>query len=193
MHIQGSDLMKSEMPLIPMGAITGRPDRRQIHSFLSSFKEAGFTQYMIYPRSGCELEYLSEEWFNTCEIIISECQALGFDSVWLYDEFNWPSGQCGGRIMKEDPDHALKYFQVFEKNGEYSFGISSNPKAPDVLNPGAMKKFTRTMRNVSDTFSVLSSKDFLPMNQPFPTLVLPQAMKKSDFLITRDWKKIMQL
>jgi Ser-tRNA(Ala) deacylase AlaX len=96
---------------------------------------------MIYPRSGCELEYLSEEWFNTCEIIISECQALGFDSVWLYDEFNWPSGQCGGRIMKEDPDHALKYFQVFEKNGEYSFGISSNPKAPDVLNPGAMKKF----------------------------------------------------
>lgn len=124
-----------------MGAITGRPDRRQIHSFLSSFKEAGFTQYMIYPRSGCELEYLSEEWFNTCEIIISECQALGFDSVWLYDEFNWPSGQCGGRIMKEDPDHALKYFQVFEKNGEYSFGISSNPKAPDVLNPGAMKKF----------------------------------------------------
>lgn len=124
-----------------MGAITGRPDREMIRRFLGSFREAGFTQYLLYPRSGCELEYLSEEWFATCGNILEECAAQGFTSVWLYDEFNWPSGQCGGRIMKEDPDHALHFMQVFERAGEYSFAVSTNPKVPDVLNMEAIEKF----------------------------------------------------
>ena len=137
----GSGNPAGENPLIPMGALTGRPDRKTIRSFLSAFRAVGFSQYMIYPRSGCELEYLSEEWFDTCAVILEECEKLGFTSVWLYDEFNWPSGQCGGRLMKENPDHALKFLSVCEKNGEYTFGIGSNPAAPDVLDPEAMRKF----------------------------------------------------
>ena len=131
----------SENPLIPMGALTGRPDQKAIHDFLSAFKEVGFSQYLIYPRSGCELEYLSEDWFATCETFLKECSSLGYSSVWLYDEFNFPSGQCGGRIMKENPDHALHFLQVFEKDGTFSYGITTNPNAPDVLNPEAMQKF----------------------------------------------------
>ena len=130
-----------ENPLIPMGALTGRPDRKRIHAFLKAFREAGFSQYLIYPRSGCELEYLSDEWFRTCGDILEECRELGFSSVWLYDEFNWPSGQCGGRIMKENPEHALKFLRVSEKEGVYSFRVLSNPKAPNVLDPEAVKKF----------------------------------------------------
>ena len=130
-----------ENPLIPMGALTGCPDQKEIHDFLSAFKEVGFSQYLIYPRSGCELEYLSDDWFATCETFLEECKNLGYSSVWLYDEFNFPSGQCGGRIMKENPDHALHFLQVFEKDGTFSYGITTNPNAPDVLNPEAMQKF----------------------------------------------------
>ena len=131
----------NENPLIPMGALTGRPNRETIHAFLHAFREVGFSQYLIYPRSGCELEYLSDEWFDTCATFLEECENLGYTSVWLYDEFNFPSGQCGGRIMKENPDHALHFLQVFEKDGVFSYGITSNPNAPDVLNPEAMRKF----------------------------------------------------
>ena len=131
----------NENPLIPMGALTGRPNRETIHAFLRAFREVGFSQYLIYPRSGCELEYLSDEWFDTCATFLEECENLGYTSVWLYDEFNFPSGQCGGRIMKENPDHALHFLQVFEKDGAFSYGITSNPNAPDVLNPEAMRKF----------------------------------------------------
>ena len=52
-------------PLITMSAIVGRPDRNDIYSYLSSLKENGIEQALIYPRSGCEIPYLSEEWFLT--------------------------------------------------------------------------------------------------------------------------------
>ncbi len=58
----------NENPLLPMGAITGKPDRKIILETLTALKEVGITQYLLYPRSGCELEYLSEEWFDTCRI-----------------------------------------------------------------------------------------------------------------------------
>ena len=133
-----------ENPLVPMGALTGKPDRKMISETLTALKEAGITQYLIYPRSGCELEYLGKEWFETCRIFFEEGERLGFRSFWLYDEFNWPSGQCGGKIMKENPDYALHYLQVLEHDGEFTIREGSNPDRPDVLNPEAMRSFLRS-------------------------------------------------
>ena len=42
----------AENPIVPMGAIVGKPDAKTIRSALKGLKEAGITQYMIYPRSG---------------------------------------------------------------------------------------------------------------------------------------------
>lgn len=133
-----------ECPLVPMGALTGKPGRRMISETLSALKDVGITQYLIYPRSGCELEYLGKEWFDTCRIFFEEGERLGFTSMWLYDEFNWPSGQCGGKIMKENPDYALAYIQVLEKNGEFSIRKGANPNRPNVLNPEAVQSFLRS-------------------------------------------------
>ena len=84
-------------PLITMSAVTGKPSRQQIYEYMQSLKDADITQIMLYPRSGCEIEYLSEEWFNTVGIFIDA--ALELDMyIWLYDDFNWPSGDAGGRV-----------------------------------------------------------------------------------------------
>ena len=90
---------QGECPLVPMGAVTGKPSRELIRETLAAFREAGFTQYLIYPRSGCELEYMSREWFDTCRCFLEEGKKLSFTSFWLYDEFNWPSGGCNGAVM----------------------------------------------------------------------------------------------
>lgn len=135
---------EKENPLIPMGALTGKPDRNMISETLTAFKEVGITQYLLYPRSGCELEYLSEEWFDTCRIFLEEGKRLNFTSFWLYDEFNWPSGQCGGKIMRENPEYALHYLQVLEQNGTWTIREGKNPARPDVLNPEAMRAFVRS-------------------------------------------------
>ena len=149
--------MEREMPLIPMGAITGRPDLEKIRSFLGAFRKAGFTQFMLYPRTGCEVEYLSEEWFDLCSMIIESCREMGFSSLWLYDEFNWPSGQCGGKIMAENPGHALKYLCVSQNEQEYTFEVRTNPLRPDVLEPEAVKKF---INYTHEQYALRFGKDF---------------------------------
>ena len=80
-------------PLIPMGAITGRPDENTVRETLEAYKSVGIDQYLIYPRSGLETEYMSEEWLQLCEWFCRQEQRLGM-KIWLYDEYNWPRGSC---------------------------------------------------------------------------------------------------
>lgn len=132
----------SECPLIPMGAITGRPDRAFIEHKLSQYRRQGITQFLIYPRSGCELEYMSEEWLDCCQNIVECAEKLGFTTIWLYDEFNWPSGQCGGKVQAARKDFALQTF-VAEKQADGSFAcrVEVNPRFPNLLNPEAVDYF----------------------------------------------------
>lgn len=88
-------------PLITMSAVTGRPTEREISEYMMSLKTHGIDQIMIYPRSGCELVYLSEEWFCAVGVFLREAERLDM-GVWLYDDFNWPSGDAGGQISQSE-------------------------------------------------------------------------------------------
>ena len=134
---------QGECPLVPMGAVTGKPSRELIRETLAAFREAGFTQYLIYPRSGCELEYMSREWFDTCRCFLEEGKKLSFTSFWLYDEFNWPSGGCNGAVMAAKKEFGAPYLIVLEKDGAYSVRKDYNPERPNVLDPEAVRLFIR--------------------------------------------------
>ena len=45
-------------PLVPMGAITGKPGREELRANLEAYRKAGIEQFLIYPRSGLEVEYM---------------------------------------------------------------------------------------------------------------------------------------
>lgn len=136
------ELKMMECPLIPMGAVTGRPSREFIRQRLGELRKCGITQYLIYPRSGCELAYMSDEWLDACETVVEEAEALGFTSLWLYDEYNWPSGQCGGRVQAADPDFRLPtLLAVPDGAGGRRFRIEHDVRYPNVLNPKAVELF----------------------------------------------------
>lgn len=97
-------------PLIPMLAVTGTPDKGKIRNFLESLYNVGLQQFLIYPRSGCEIEYMSEEWFRTVHDFLKCAEELNM-KVWLYDDYNWPSGHCGGRVV-QNPDNRLKSLTI---------------------------------------------------------------------------------
>ena len=86
-----------ENPLITMSAITGKPTKKRIFEYLKGLKNNGIEQAMIYPRSGCEIEYLSKKWFKTVGSFIDCASRLNM-KLWLYDDFNWPSGDASGRV-----------------------------------------------------------------------------------------------
>ena len=69
-------------PLIPMGAITGDFSREQIRTMLNRYAEAGITQFLIYPRDGCDVEYMSERWLEICGDIIEYAAMIDMD-IWL--------------------------------------------------------------------------------------------------------------
>ena len=138
-----TDAMKQpiENPLIPMGALTGRPTRGQIRRILTKYREAGIEQYLIYPRSGCELEYLSDEYFDTVAAICEEAEKLGFTSIWLYDEFNWPSGSCAHRVPHENPDFAMRFLCAVRTPDGIKVEVRRNPDYTDLMNPAAVDRF----------------------------------------------------
>ena len=138
--MNGTDF-SNENPLIPMGALTGRPDRERIHQVLKGYADAGFTQYLVYPRSGCELEYLSEEYLDRIQMICEEAEKLHFTSIWLYDEFNWPSGRCAGRVTEENPDHSMLYLCAVRKEGRIEVEIRQSSTMTDLMNPDAVDSF----------------------------------------------------
>ena len=138
--------MQQENPLIPMAAVTGKPTREFIREFMGEYRRVGITQFLLYPRSGCELEYLSEEWFAMVQNVLDAAEELEFTSIWLYDEFNWPSGQCGGRVMAEKPEYALQYLSAKHDmaTGEVTFAVETMPRYPNLLNSDAVEFFLQT-------------------------------------------------
>lgn len=131
-------------PLITMSAVTGRPSLSFVQNYMKSLKENGIEQVMIYLRSGCELEYLSNDWFKTVEYFLKCAKRLDMN-IWLYDDFNWPSGDADGKVSKK---YMLKSITTVGKNiGEIStysehnseiFGIKS---FPDLLSFDAVDYF----------------------------------------------------
>ena len=88
--------------IIVMLAMTTRLSKERITRKIQSLHRGGVSGVMLYARSGLEVEYMSEDWRSFCADIIEAARAEGM-TVWLYDEFNWPSGACKGMVVQENP------------------------------------------------------------------------------------------
>lgn len=135
-------------PLIPMLAITGKPQIKDITQMFEAYKKVGIDAVMLYPRSGLEIEYMSEEWRQFCYETICIAKEIGI-KIWLYDEFNWPSGSCKNAVAKENPAYAAKRFVY--KEGTVCVDVMKagdaervfDPFDSDMLNPDAIQCFIR--------------------------------------------------
>ncbi len=75
---------------------------------LEEMAKAGMAGVFLHPRTGLEIEYLSEEFFGKIGLAIETCAKLGL-KAWLYDEYNWPSGVAGGKLLSAHPEYRQKY------------------------------------------------------------------------------------
>ena len=142
--------MDMKNPLIPMGAVTGDMTTAEVNEMMRRYADAGIGQFLMYPRDGCEIEYLSERWFEVCGDIIRAAKRYGID-IWLYDEFNWPSGTCRGAVMEANPEYNAKCITV--KDGKCEIIETIRPgRIPenyaDILNPDAVDLFINKTHEV---------------------------------------------
>jgi len=88
-------------PVVPFVIPAGRPDETEIRDIVRRLDDAGCDQFLIYPSTGLEYEYLGEDFFRMDATFLDEAKKRGM-KVWLYDEFNWPSGTARGRVPAEN-------------------------------------------------------------------------------------------
>ena len=130
-------------PLIPMAAITGNPTKAEIDEIMHLYAEAGIEQFLIYPRAGGEIEYMSKRWIEVCANIIEAAARDNIDR-WLYDEFFCPSGTCQGKVMRENGEYCAK--SVFVEDGKCI--VKTNPNYSDVLNGEAVDCFIKNTHEI---------------------------------------------
>ena len=114
---------------VPFWSINSKLERGEIERQISEMRNFGLGGFIFHARAGLETPYLSDEWFDMAGVALEKAKELGL-KVWLYDEYGWPSGFVGGKLLEDEKNRAgfLRYsvkstfdssaFAVFVKNGD---------------------------------------------------------------------------
>ena len=129
-------------PLVPFGAQSGSPKEADVIRTLETAKAAGYSDFMVYPRSGLEYAYMGEEWLTLVGQYLKHAERLGM-GIWLYDEFNWPSGSCRGAVTAENDDFRSTSFALYPKaDGSFEWRYyRASPLSANVFDVEAMNRF----------------------------------------------------
>src|SRR5215469_186879 len=75
------------------------PSARQIREQIAQMLDGGYRSFQIQARLAYPISnYLNDEYLAACKVAVQEAARLGM-TVGIYDEYNWQSGQAGGRTV----------------------------------------------------------------------------------------------
>jgi hypothetical protein len=98
-----------------------RVEPAELKRQMAGFKEAGYGGLSILPFGRrFAPEYLSDAYFDAYKVCVEEAARLGL-TLWLYDEYGFPSGTAGaingdgrGRFRENFPEHTNKRLDKYE-------------------------------------------------------------------------------
>ncbi|MGN1099898.1 MAG: hypothetical protein ACI4S9_06095 [Christensenellales bacterium] len=106
----------------------GLLEEKRIVSQISDMAENKYGGFIIHARSGLLTGYLSDEWMDMVGVAVNEAKKYGM-RVFIYDEFGWPSGFVGGKLLEKE-EYRAKFFRcrVSEKweSAQFSYALSTD-------------------------------------------------------------------
>lgn len=84
----------------PFWALNGKLTKEEAARQIAVFDQMGFGGYNLHSRTGLQIPYLGEEFFDFIRYAVEEGKKRGMYS-WLYDEDRYPSGAAGGLVTKD--------------------------------------------------------------------------------------------
>lgn len=87
---------------VPWWAWTGAMTTEGVDRQLLAMREQGIYEFFIFAVYGLDVEFNSDAYFDLVEYTLRRCREWGL-KAWIYDEFNWPSGICGGKVLRDHP------------------------------------------------------------------------------------------
>ena len=132
----------AERSVTPFVAIAGSPTAAEVERKLDALAAVGIDSFLFYPTSGMRMEYLGEDFFRCAADFARGAERRGM-KMWLYDEYNWPSGSCRGRVPSEN--ERWRYAEVsYHRNptGGVDRVVSHGPRGwVSLLEPDAVDRF----------------------------------------------------
>jgi len=123
---------------MPFWFWNGNLNFEKLKNQMKIMREAGIDEFIIHARTGLKTPFLSEEWFHVFEQVVQEAKKTDM-RLWIYDEFNWPSGSAGGIITKK-PEAREHYL---DKNNNLNVTECAPEISPDYLNKKVTEEFIR--------------------------------------------------
>ncbi|MBS7279431.1 MAG: hypothetical protein KIH09_06290 [Candidatus Freyarchaeota archaeon] len=80
----------------------------EIDWFIQELSDKHNSGVFMHPRTGMEVEYLTPNFWEKIVYCVEACRKYGL-KAWLYDEYNWPSGVLGGKLLREHPEYNQVY------------------------------------------------------------------------------------
>ncbi len=131
-----------------------------IEASLDEMAAKGLREILIHPSHGLTVEYLSEEYFNLLRLALAAARKRGL-KIWIYDEYAWPSGTAGGRLLTEYPDYC-GWILVFHRDEHGT--ISARPVRQDrVLDSAVASPWSTSVPGYLDTLRREAVGQFIKM------------------------------
>ncbi len=89
----------------PLFFLNQNMDPKITEGILRELVDKGVKGVVLHPRTGLTVKFASNEFWENLTAIVKCAKKLGM-VVWLYDDYNWPSGTAAGRVILEKPDFA---------------------------------------------------------------------------------------
>lgn len=77
-------------------------DPQEIRWQVQEMARAGIRGFFVHPRQGLDTPYLSESFFQAVAVALEEAEKHGL-ILHLYDEYPYPSGVAGGKVLLGNP------------------------------------------------------------------------------------------
>ncbi len=95
-------------------------EKEELKRQIRWMKNCGIGGFFMHARGGLKTEYLSAEWFEAVKFCIEEAEKVGLEA-WAYDENDWPSGFCGGKLLNNKEYRALYLTAEYGEYDEKAF------------------------------------------------------------------------
>lgn len=115
--------------------------RRQVRMMA----DKGVHAALPHPRFGMDRRlYLQEPFWKAMDATLDEAQKVG-SCIWLYDEYNWPSGGAGGRVTDGHPE-------FYPRGLDYTFVNCDGPRDFTINRPAASEPVMERFEKIVAAF-----------------------------------------
>ncbi|MCL4385216.1 MAG: hypothetical protein M1326_02735, partial [Cyanobacteria bacterium] len=117
---------------IPFWGINDDINENLIYKKMKEYSKVGIEELITWFNTGCEIEFLSEEFFKKYSYIIDVAKKFNI-KLWIYDDYNWPSGSSAGRITDEYPEFRQEFLEYSILDNTKAEGIFTSNKMVDAF------------------------------------------------------------